>query len=200
MITFQKLRVASYQQEKEGNDYCGDSYFFSESDHGFICVIADGLGSGKVASESSQTVIDVIKSDLNISDVTLVRKCVQRLAGKRGAVLGILRLNYMNKKYTYSSIGNISLITAMDQKQRIRTIPRPGFLGNYERPLKVVEGNLEENMRFLMFSDGVTDQELAKLCLFDENVDKIIETYTYISDEIRKDDTTLIAMRYMKNT
>jgi len=198
MMTYQKIRVATFQKEKTGNNYCGDSYFYSESDHGFICIIADGLGSGKVANESSQTVTDVIKNQVDISDEALVKKCVQNLAGKRGAVLGVLRLDYMNQRYTYSSIGNISLVIAMDQKQRIRTIPRPGFLGNYERKLKVIEGDLEENMRFLMFSDGVTDYELSKLCLFDENVDRIIETFSHIGDQVRKDDTTLIAMSYMK--
>jgi|SRR5690625_631769 len=196
MINNQKIRIATYQKEKTGNDFCGDSYFFLEEDHGFICVIADGLGSGEIAGESSQAVVDIIKNNVNISDKSLVRKCVQKLSGKRGSVLGVLRLDYTNQKYTYSSIGNVSLVITMDSKQRKRTIPSPGFIGNYERKLKVVEGDLQENMGFIVFSDGVTDQDLSKLCLFDENVNRMVETFAHSIDEVRKDDTTLIAMRY----
>src|SRR5699024_6024869 len=111
-------------------------------------------------------------------------------------VLGILRIDFKKQKYTYSSIGNISLIITMNKKQRKRTIPRPGFLGNYERKLKVVQGDLERNMGFLMFSDGVSDQELSQLCLFHEKVDEIIQAFSHISNEMRQDDTTLIAIRY----
>src|SRR5699024_11459073 len=67
-------------------DFCGDSYFFSEKDDGFICVIADGLGSGETAGESSQAVVDIIKNNVNISDEALVKKCVQKLSRKRGSV------------------------------------------------------------------------------------------------------------------
>ena len=196
MNCYQKIRLATYQKEKTGNDFCGDSYFFIEDDHGFICVIADGLGSGEIAGESSQAVVDIIKNNVDISDEALVKKCVQKLSGKRGSVLGVLRLDYENQLYTYSSIGNVSLVITMESKQRKRTIPRPGFLGNYERKLKVIEGDLKEEMGFIMFSDGVTDQDLAKLCLFDENVDRMIETFSHSIDEVRKDDTTLLAMRY----
>ena len=192
----QKICMATYQKEKTGNDFCGDSYFFSEKDDGFICVIADGLGSGETAGESSQAVVDIIKNNVNISDEALVKKCVQKLSRKRGSVLGVLRLDYEKQTYTYSSIGNVSLVITTDSKQRTRSIPRPGFLGNYERKLKMIEGDLKEEMGFIMFSDGVTDQDLAKLCLFDENVDRMIETFSHSIDEVRKDDTTLLAMRY----
>ena len=198
MMPYQEVRTATYQKEKMGNYHCGDHYFFAEKDQGFICAIADGLGSGEIAGESSQAVIDVIKNNLYLSDNALVTKCVQELAGKRGAVIGILRLDFVNEKYTYSSIGNISLVITMNQKQRKRTIPRPGFLGNYERQLKVVEGDLEKNMGFIMFSDGVSDEELSQLCLFNENVDEIIKAFSHMSNEGREDDTTLIAMRYMR--
>lgn len=197
-MTYQEVRTAAYQKEKVGNYHCGDHYFFAERDQGFICAIADGLGSGEIAGESSRAVIDVIKNNMYVSNDVLVSKCVQELAGKRGAVIGILRLDFANRKYTYSSIGNISLITTMNHKQRKRSIPRPGFLGNYERQLKVVEGDLEKNMGFLMFSDGVSDQELSQLCLFNENVDEIIKSFAHMSNEARKDDTTLIAMRYIE--
>lgn len=195
-MTYRKVEIATYQKEKAGEDYCGDGYYFAEKDKGFICAITDGLGSGKMADESSQAVIDVIKNNEDISDRSLVSKCVQALAGKRGTVLGVLRVDFINQTYTYSSIGNISLVITMNEKQKTRTIPKPGFLGNYERNLKVVQGELKNEMGFLMFSDGVSDQELSKLCLFNENVDEIIQAFSHMSSEDREDDTTLIAIRY----
>lgn len=195
-MNYKVVNVATYQKKKEGNDYCGDRLFYLERDHDFVCVIVDGLGSGKMAGESSQVVIDVIKNNVSITDEVLVKKCVRELAGKRGVVLGILRINFTDQKYMYSSIGNISLMITSNKKRRERTIPKSGFLGSYERELKVVQGNMEKNMGFLMFSDGVSDQELSRLELFKGNVDEMIQAFSCINSKVRDDDTTLIAIKY----
>lgn len=195
-MQYKKVAVATYQKGKSDNKYCGDRYYISERDRSLICVIADGLGSGEIAGQSAQVVIDIIKDNEEISDEALVTKAVQNLAGERGAVFGVLRIDFEHQKYTYSSIGNISLVVTMEHEQRRRIIPRPGFLGHYARKLKVVEGKLERNMGFLMFSDGVSDQELSKLCLFHKDIDQIIQAFSHMSNKVREDDTTLIVMRY----
>lgn len=191
-----EVHVAAYQKGKVGNKECGDRYFLKRNNDEFICVIVDGLGSGQIAGESSQAVIDIIQNYPDISDGLFVKKCVEKLIGKRGVVFGMLRLNLIAERYTYSSIGNIGLVRTTGNGQRDRIIPKPGFLASYVRELKIVQGDLQKDMCFLMFSDGVLDQELSQLYLFGEDVDGIVRAFSSISGEEREDDTTLIAIKY----
>lgn len=55
---------------------------------------------------------------------------------------------------------------------------------------------LSEGTNFIVFSDGVMDKELSQYFFKDYNVDRITEAYARYSDNIRQDDTTLLAIRY----
>lgn len=118
--------VSVYQQPKQGNTFCGDSYFYNETEDHFICAIADGLGSGEYAMESSQAVIDIIKENNHVSVEELVRKSNEILYGKRGVVLGILKMDFRSEVYSFSSIGNIGIMTVTDDRVKKRNIPNTG--------------------------------------------------------------------------
>ncbi|RDW17181.1 indirect negative regulator of sigma-B activity [Oceanobacillus arenosus] len=196
MNIHQKVDVSVFQKAKKGNYCCGDSYFYAESDTEFICAVADGLGNGEFAKESSQIVIDIIKENINISVEQLVKLCNKRLQGKRGAVLGILKINFKERMYTFSSIGNIGVISIMNNKKKKRNIPNTGYLAGIKRTFKVERGNLEPGMCFIMFSDGVSDKELSQDYFTYDDVHRITDTFALKSFEARDDDTTLIVMRY----
>lgn len=191
-----KVLVSVFQKPKQGNTYCGDSYFYNETEDQFICAIADGLGSGEFAMESSQAVIDIIKENNHVSVEELVEKSNEILFGKRGVVLGILKIDFKAKAYSFSSIGNIGIMTVSDEKVKKRNIPNSGYLAGYKRPIKVVNYNLQKGTNFIMFSDGVRDKELSQCFFTNKDVSSITNSYEITSDQQRKDDTTLIAMRY----
>lgn len=193
-----KVQVAVYQKEKEGSSYCGDSYFFKETEDGFICALADGLGSGEFAEESAEIVIDIIKKNTNASQEEIVKKCNEQLLGKRGVVLGILKLNFNASEYSVSSIGNIGIVLVTSDKKKRRYIPSAGYLAGFKRAFKIERGKLENQMNFIMFSDGVRDVDLAP-CMYHQNVDEIIKAYECAShDKLKNDDTTLMAIRYVE--
>lgn len=188
--------VAVYQQPKEGNYYCGDSYFYEQSDSEFICAIADGLGSGEYAKESSQIVIDIIRENSHADVDDLVKKINKQLLGKRGVVVGILKVNLIDKIFTYSSIGNIGVMLVKEGKKVKRNIPNSGYLAGYRRPFKEIEGELEPNMNFIMFSDGIGDRELSEPYFLKKNVQEVVSAYKQRTSEKAKDDKTLIAIGY----
>ncbi|MBM7599913.1 negative regulator of sigma-B (phosphoserine phosphatase) [Virgibacillus halotolerans] len=196
MSTVRKVEVSVYQKPKKGNYACGDSYFYTETDKEFVCALADGLGSGDFAKESSQAVIDIIRSNVYTTVEQLVRKCNEALTGKRGVVLGILKLNFKAKMYSFSSLGNIGVMTVTKDKKKKRNIPNAGYLSGYQRSFKVTQEKLESEMNFIMFSDGVMDKELSRRFFTNKDVRSITQMYEHTSDEVRQDDTTLIAMRY----
>lgn len=193
-----KVNVAVYERAKEKNVMNGDSYFYQESDDAFICAVADGLGSGQFAKESSEVVIDTIKNNPNLPDRELAHMCSAQLVGRRGVVLGVLRLDYRDKIFTYSSIGNIGLMTITPDYVKNRNIPHRGYLAGYSRDFRVMEGTLTPGMNFIMFSDGITDVDLAQKHFLNQNVDELIERFSTMNEEARSDDTTLIAMRYIE--
>ncbi|QAS54601.1 indirect negative regulator of sigma-B activity [Halobacillus litoralis] len=190
------MNLSVFQKSKKGNYYCGDSYFYKETEEAFLCALADGLGSGEMAMESSQAVMDVIEENPVLTIEALVKKCNEVLVGKRGVVLGILRIDFETHTYSYSSIGNIGVITVEPDGKRNRNIPLAGYLSGYSRSLRVTRGNVQSGMVFLMFSDGVNDRRLSSKLTQTKNVRLITEQYKELYGQKRDDDTTLIAMEY----
>jgi len=197
-VSFEKdgVQIAIHQIAKKGNYHCGDSYFYTETDDEFVCAIADGLGSGEYAKESSDAVIEIIQSNIHASVEQLVKKCNEKLWGKRGVVLGILKLHFQSKMYSFSSIGNIGMMTVSKQGQKKRNIPNAGYLAGYKRSFKVVQEKIEAGMNFYMFSDGVKDADLSHALFLNQNVYEVINQYAQLNDESRDDDTTLIGICY----
>lgn len=190
-----RVEVEVFQKSKKGNYYCGDSYFYTETEDEFICALADGLGSGEFASESSQVVVDIIGDNIHASVEQIIKTCNKNLTNKRGVVLGILKLNFKKQEYSYSSIGNIGVITVLEDGSKKRNIPNNGYLAGFPRKFKIENGPLVPNMNFIMFSDGVSDTELSQGYFRNKDVKDIIATYKY-KDGQMDDDITLIGMRY----
>ena len=190
------INLAVYQKAKKGNYYCGDSYFYNETDEAFVCAIADGLGSGEMARESSKAVMEMIEDYPTLTIESLVAKCNEALVGKRGVVLGILRVDYKSETYSYSSIGNIGIIIVNSEGKKSRNIPLAGYLAGFPRKLRVTNGKVEKGMKFLMFSDGVNDRRFPLNRIHTDGVEEIVEQYKELYGHSRDDDTTLIAMEY----
>nr|WP_242517955.1 PP2C family serine/threonine-protein phosphatase [Halobacillus sp. GSS1] len=188
--------MSIFQKAKKGNYYCGDSYFYKETDDAFLCALADGLGSGEMARESSKAVMEVIEEHPDLTLEALIKKCNEVLVGKRGVVLGILRIDFDNRTYSYSSIGNIGVITVDPDGKRNRNIPLAGYLSGYPRKLRISRGTVQKGMIFLMFSDGVNDRRLSSNLTHSKDVEQITQQYKELYGQSRDDDITLIAMAY----
>lgn len=193
-----KVEVAVYQQRKNGESYCGDSYYYQKMENKFICVLVDGLGSGKFAAESSQAVIEIFRENIHKSNDELMKIMNKQLVGKRGVVLGILEIDFNSNIYTFSSIGNVGMMIVFKDKRKRRNIPNAGYIASHPCKFKVLQESLENEMNFIMFSDGVTDTELSKQYILNKDVNDLVKTYSYLNGAHREDDTTLIAMRYVK--
>ncbi|WP_096270962.1 SpoIIE family protein phosphatase [Paucisalibacillus globulus] len=194
-----RVKVAVFQEAKNGNNECGDSYFYRETENEFICALADGLGSGEFAKESSKIVIDIIKENYHSPVEELVKKCNEKLIGKRGTVLAILKIDYRSNNYSISSIGNVGVMTITGGNTRKRSVPNAGYLAGFNRKFKVVQEPLENEMNFVMYTDGVTSKELTERYFYEKDVERITKNFALKSKEKRKDDTTLIAIQYKHN-
>src|SRR5690625_7481887 len=112
----------------------------------FTCAVADGLGSGESDKAPAQIVTDIIKNNPRSTDKQLVKLCNEQLVGRRGVVVGILRLDFITQHFTFSSIGNIGLVVVTNDKKK-RNLPERGYLAGYERSLGVMQGSDRKSTR-----------------------------------------------------
>ncbi len=192
------MEVATYNEAKKGNYYSGDSYFYVELEDFFICVLADGLGSGELAKASSETVINVVKENLTDSLDVLLNKCNEVFFGNelRGCVIGLLKVDYKRQTYSYVSFGNIGIIIVSHEGKKKRNIPVSGYLSGIPIKTNVHSGELHPNTVFFMFSDGVNERQLTKEFYNHKSMPLTIEWYALQQKLSLEDDTSLIAMKY----
>lgn len=197
MLKFQSYReldVAVLQQAKGCNKMCGDSYLLLETEDYFLCAIADGLGSGEFANQSSLDAITVIKENEKKDVWTLLELCNRSQFAKRGVVITILKFDYQKKEVQYSNVGNISFIFTLPNGKVIRPIPKRGFLSGKKLDVKKEKFPLLTGSTFLLFSDGISlqgnPQHLSKLHSVNDAADFI---HHYVKGN--EDDRTIMMGR-----
>lgn len=101
------IQTLVYQLNKEGKSICGDSFFMKADDKELICAVADGLGSGSLANESSAAIKDLVENYASEDVESIIERCNQAMKNKRGATASILKINFEQRQFTYCSVGNV---------------------------------------------------------------------------------------------
>ncbi|MFD2680834.1 PP2C family serine/threonine-protein phosphatase [Bacillus seohaeanensis] len=157
MPYFQKHNIELYaeQTSKHGDPYCGDSFYYTSTNDYFICILADGLGSGKYAYESSSVVAEIVKEHHEKDIDTLMKMCNSSLASKRGAAVAILKVFYHSREFVYSCVGNIRFYLYSPEGKLTYPLPVTGYLSGRPQKYKTQRFSFQENSRFLIHSDGL---------------------------------------------
>ncbi|NGP46242.1 SpoIIE family protein phosphatase [Bacillaceae bacterium SIJ1] len=153
---FNHMEVYAFQKAKHNDQFCGDSYFFTETDEYFLCALADGLGSGKEAHESSMVAIAEIKAHYEQDSLEgLVRRANEAMKQMRGAVLTIFKMDFVREELTCISVGNIRLFVHSSTGKLTYPLPQSGYLSGRHCPLKIQTFPCEKESSFLIHSDGL---------------------------------------------
>jgi phosphoserine phosphatase RsbX len=175
-----KLELLAYQTTKDGNEECGDSYYYKVTEDYFICVLADGLGSGKYANEASTAVVTAVEQNHHEDVDTLMDRCNKALYHKRGAAVSILKVFFSKEEFVYSGVGNIRFILYSPQGKLTYPLPVTGYLSGKPQVFHTQSYCYEPESKFLIYSDG-----------FDIlGVKKLLNSYKstqLIADELRRD-------------
>lgn len=186
-----EVEVFAHQRTKDGNEQCGDGYYYTCTDQYFICVLADGLGSGKNAHESSHAVISIVEQYHNEDVDTIMKRCNEVLAQKRGAAVAIFKAYFLRKEFVYSCVGNIRFFLYSSSGKLTYPLPVTGYLSGRPQTFRTQRYPYEHNSKFLIFSDGFHFQGL-KLML------SAVKPLQIIAEEIKRkplatsDDATFI--------
>ncbi|WP_409303965.1 SpoIIE family protein phosphatase [Peribacillus sp. SCS-155] len=187
-----RIEVLVSQSSKNDMPYCGDGYFFINTEDYFLCVLADGLGSGKFAYESSFAVTEEAKKYHDKGVESLMAICNSTLVNKRGAAVSVLKLYYDTKEFVYSSVGNIRFFLYNPESDKlVYPLPVTGYLSGRQQKYHTQRFKYEPNAKFILHSDGLQLQG-AKAILktyssLEQNAKVILQ-----NNPIHSDDTTLI--------
>jgi phosphoserine phosphatase RsbX len=183
------FELVSYQSAKNGMPYCGDDYFFTYTDEYFICVLADGLGSGQLAYESSNAVTREVKEHHSKGVETLMNISNRALINKRGATVSVLKVYYDTKEFVYSSVGNIQFFfNNPGSDQLVYPLPVTGYLSGRKQKYHTQRFKYEPGSSFMLFSDGVklqgTKTLLKSSACLEYKAQKIIEENNAQADDM----------------
>ncbi|WP_110926401.1 PP2C family serine/threonine-protein phosphatase [Bacillus massiliglaciei] len=188
----ERIDLLVSQSSKNNMSFCGDDYFFLLKDDFFLCVLADGLGSGEFAYESSHSVIEEVKANPDMDVEELMALCNQSLLSKRGAAVSILKVFFETREFIYSSVGNIRFFLYNPEKDQITfPVPVTGYLSGRRQNYRTRSFTFEKGAKFLLHSDGVRLQGAKSILSKKLTLEQM--AYQILDDNpITSDDTTLI--------
>lgn len=161
-LKHKQLEAYAFQVAKEGNHFCGDSFYMTANDDYFLCVLADGLGSGEYAYESSQAVTSVVQSNPEEDVHTLMEFSNRVLLSKRGAAVAILKVDFVRRVFEYSCVGNIRFYAYTPTGNLIYPMPVTGYMSGRPQKIKTQTFSYEPQSRFLIHSDGFAQVQSNK--------------------------------------
>lgn len=187
----QHVHTLAFQLPKEGKSCCGDSFYIKTTDNFMICVLADGLGSGERANESSAAISSLVEQNYNEDVDVLMRLCNEELKDKRGATVSILKVDFHSKSFTYSSVGNIRFMLYGPSGKSIYPLPILGYLSGKPQKYRTQTYSYEIGSKFIIYTDGLVLPGIKALLDKGNSVEDLsrqLDIYT----QKRTDDLTYI--------
>ncbi|MEH6941943.1 PP2C family serine/threonine-protein phosphatase [Bacillus sp. JJ722] len=187
-----RVEIVVKQIAKGNNHYCGDAYFFTNTDDYFICVLADGLGSGEFAHESSAAVTEVVRTNHQLAIEDLLGECNNALAKKRGAAVAIFKVIFKQQQFQYISVGNIRFFLYNPIAQKVvYPLPSSGYLSGRLNRFQGHTYTYEPLSRFILFSDGLDLKGVTSYIKKESSLALIAENI-WDTNVNQSDDVTLI--------
>lgn len=153
--TFIQMIAGTYP--KNGNSFCGDTYYIDQQGDECICLLADGLGSGQYAYESSNAAAEVVKKNWRSETVEDLMELInQSLYQKRGAATALFKIKYSTRQFEYSCVGNIRFYLYGPDQKLTYPLPVTGYLSGRPQRYRMERFPYEQGSKFLIHSDGVT--------------------------------------------
>ncbi len=187
----QHVHTLAFQLPKEGKSCCGDSFYIKTTENYMICTVADGLGSGERANESSAAISALVEKHYDEDVEVLMDLCNHELKDKRGATVSILKVDFQSKRFTYSSVGNIRFMLYAPSGIYIYPLPILGYLSGKPQKYRTQSYSYETGSKFIIHTDGLVFPGMKALLNKGHSVEDLsrqLDGYT----KTRNDDLTYI--------
>jgi serine/threonine protein phosphatase PrpC len=179
---------------KTGQSVSGDAYVILPFlDNHLLAAVIDGLGGGEAAAEAAQRAVSVLERQPTLELTELMNQADRALAGSRGAVMALLRLNDRDRSAEFVGVGNIGVQVYSDLP--IKPISKNGIVGYRLPQLLRMTYTYNSGDIFVLYSDGISSRFTT------ERPPDLHQSPQQIADEILQrfgkdnDDATVVVIR-----
>lgn len=182
-----------------GQSASGDHFVITPTVSGVLVAVIDGLGHGVEAAAIAQAASATLEMYASEELIPLLKRCHQRLQGKRGAAISIALFNGRDNTLTWSGVGNVegTLFYASTNANppRVSLVVGSGIVGYRLPTLQVSQFGVVRGDTLLVTTDGI-DYGFAQEIKLHEPPQQIAER---ILTEYGKqtDDALALAVRYV---
>lgn len=126
---------------------------------GGACRIAlvDGVGHGPPAAAAANAACATLTAHPELDPAAALRECHRALAGTRGAVIGIARIDPAAARLTFAGVGNIEASLWLEGSRQ-RPISYRGILGVALPSVRAFDFDLAGDWCLLLHSDGISSR------------------------------------------
>lgn len=186
-----QVKVETYQVSKNGSHYCGDSYFIADTEDYFLCVVADGLGSGEYAMYAAVAVKEAAERFQNQEVEEIMAQCNNALKSTRGAAVSVLKIYKKKLQFIYSGVGNIRFYLYSPDGNLTYPIPVNGFLSGKPQSFKTGTFSYQPGSHFLIHTDGISISGIKNIFSRSRSLSDI-SSYMQMSIPPSNDDATYV--------
>jgi len=190
-----RWEVAAFSRTMPGERACGDAVSIYPAQDWLTVLVVDGLGHGSKAHEASAAAVAHVTQRLEenpgVGIESLMQSCHKKLAGTRGAAVGICRLEPDEGALRFCGVGNITLTS--HPSRRGLGVSLAGVVGYRMRKVKEFVCELEPGDLIALFSDGISTSLSLKTIAM-QPLEAMMETVqeNWVKDH---DDATFVAIR-----
>jgi len=145
-----------------GEAVSGDSHVLCPIERGVLLGVVDGLGHGVAAAAAAAVAIATVEAHAKESLVAIIERCHRALAGTRGVVMGLARIEPMEHTLTWICVGNVQGAVVRcppELAPRAETLlARPGIVGLRLPPLQGGSLPLRPGDAVVLATDGIQPQ------------------------------------------
>lgn len=192
-----RWEVAGFSRTMPGERACGDAVSIYPAEDWLTVLVVDGLGHGSQAHEASAAAVAHVTQRLEenpgVAIESLMQTCHKKLAGTRGAAVGICRLEPDQGALRFCGVGNITMTS--HPSRRGMGVSLAGVVGYRMRKVKEFVCELEPGDLIVLFSDGISTS-LSLRTIAKQPLEAMMDT---VLDGWAKDhdDATFVAIRLM---
>ncbi|MET1029817.1 PP2C family serine/threonine-protein phosphatase [Domibacillus tundrae] len=151
-----QLELIAGTHSKDGNSFCGDTYYFAQDENSFVCLLADGLGSGRYAYESSHAAAEIVEQEWRAETVEGMMDLINKaMFQKRGAAVTLFKIDFETRKFEYTCVGNIRFYLYGPDGKLTYPLPVTGYLSGRPQRYRMERFTYESGSKFLVHSDGI---------------------------------------------
>jgi serine phosphatase RsbU (regulator of sigma subunit) len=151
------LAIGTAARPYSGETVSGDGW--SIDWHEGVCRVAliDGLGHGSQAAAATRAATTALTNQPELSPAEALRLCHRALAGTRGAVISIARIDLAGGRLTYAGVGNVEA-RLWHPPTHERPISYRGVLGSTIPTIRSFDFPLPPDWVLILHTDGISSR------------------------------------------